>query len=200
VAPGVYREQVRLEQGVALVSRVPREAVLAPRSDGASPLVAIVAEGISAGSIVGIRIAPGHGEPLDIGIRVSDARIAIEDVEVTGARVAGVAFQGHGDATLLGSLIHANAGAGVTVASPAAPRLAHNLILDNGRGGRGGHARAGVELERGAAATLVGNVIAGNGAEGIRGAPAALRDAILEANIFMALGRPNQAGAMGPRR
>jgi serine/threonine protein phosphatase PrpC len=197
VAPGVYREQVRLEQGVALVSRVPREAVLAPRSDGASPLVAIVAEGISAGSIVGMRIAPGHGEPLDIGIRVSDARIAIEDVEVTGARVAGVAFQGQSDATLLGSLIHANAGAGVTVASPAAPRLAHNLILDNGRGG---HARAGVELERGAAPTFVGNVIVGNGAEGIRGAPAALRDAILQANIFMALGRPNQAGALGPRR
>ena len=43
-------------------------------------------------------------------------------------------------------------------------------------------------------------LIAGNGAEGIRGAPAALRDAILQANIFMALGRPNQAGALGPRR
>ena len=195
VAPGVYREQVRLEEGVTLMSRVPRQAVLAPRGEGAAPLVAVVAEGLSAGRIEGFRVVPSDSGPLDIGIRVSDARITIEDVEVSGARVAGVAFQGRSRAALLASLIHRNAGAGVTIASPAAPRLAHNLILDNGRGAH--RTRAGVELEGGAAPALVGNVIAGNAAEGVRGAPPAIRAAMLENNVFEAFGRANTSGALG---
>lgn len=194
VAPGVYREQVRLEEGVTLMSRVPRQAVLAPRGE-ASPLVAVVAEGLSSGRIVGFRIAASDSGPLDIGIRVRDAGIAIEDVEVSGARVAGVAFQGRGEASLRASLIHRNAGAGVTVASPAAPRLAHNLILDNGRGAR--RTRAGIELESGAAPSLVGNVIAGNAAEGVRGAAPTIRAALLENNVFEAFGRANRSGAIG---
>ena len=195
VAPGMYHEQLRLEQGVTLMSRVPRQAVLAPRGEAQGPLVAIVAEGLSAGRVVGFRIEAGDGSPLDIGIRVRDARIAIEDVEISGARIAGVAFQGVGEAALRASMIHKNAGAGVTIASPAVPRLGHNLILDNGRGT--GRARAGVELEGGAAPVLVGNVIAGNAAEGVRGAPPAMRPALLENNIFEAFGRANGSGALG---
>ena len=109
--------------------------------------------------------------------------------------MAGVAFQGRGEATLRASLIHRNAGAGVTITAPAAPHLGHNLILDNGRGAR--RTRAGVELEDGAAPALVGNVIAGNAAEGVRGAPPALRAALLENNVFEAYGRANQSGALG---
>ena len=196
VAPGTYREQVRLEQGVTLMSRVPRRAVLAPSGDPAAPLVGVVAEGLSAGRIVGFRIAPGDGEPLDIGIRVSDSRIAIEDVEVTGAREAGVAFQGRSEASLTASLIHRNAGAGVTIAALATPRLANNLILDNGRSGH--RVRAGVELANGAAAGLVGNVIAGNAGEGVRGAASAARAALLRDNVFETSGRANRSGALGP--
>jgi len=171
--------------------------VLVPHGDGAGPVVGIVAEGISTGRITGMRIEPGSGEPLDIGIRASDARVAIEDVEVTGARVAGVAIQGKSDVVLVASRIHDNTGAGVTVAASAASRLAHNLILDNGHGAR---ARAGVELERGAAPALVGNVIAGNAAEGVRGAPTALRGVLLADNTFESRGRSNRAGALGPVR
>ena len=120
---------------------------------------------------------------------------AIEDVEVSGARIAGVAFEGAGEAALRASLIHRNAGAGVTIAAPAAPRLGHNLILDNGRGAR--RTRAGVELEGGAAPALIGNVIAGNAAEGVHGAPPALRAALLENNVFEAFGRVNPSGALG---
>ncbi len=195
VAPGVYREQVRLEEGVTLMSRVARQAVLAPRGEAAAPLVAIVAEGLFAGRIVGFRIAASDSGPLDIGILVRNSRIAIEDVEVSGARVAGVAFQGRGEAALRASLIHQNAGAGVTITSPAVPRLGHNLILDNGRGAR--RPRAGVELEGGATPVLVGNVIAGNAAEGVRGAPSAIRAALLEHNVYEAFGRANRSGALG---
>ncbi|MEO5619267.1 MAG: protein phosphatase 2C domain-containing protein [Candidatus Eisenbacteria bacterium] len=198
VAPGIYREQVRLEEGVTLMSRLPRQAVLAPRGEGAAPLVAIVAEGLSAGRIAGFRVAASDSGPLDIGIRVRDARIAIEDVEVSGARIAGVVFQGRGEAALRASLIHRNAGAGVTITSPATPRLGHNLILDNGRSAP--RARAGVELEGTPAPALVGNVIAGNAAEGVRGAPPALRAALLENNIFEAFGRVNGSGAFGVAR
>ena len=200
VAPGTYREQVRLEDGVTLMSSVPRQAVLVPRGDGTAPLVAIVAEGLSAGRIVGFRIAAGDSSPLDIGIRVRDARIAIEDVEVSGARIAGVAFQGRGNAALNASLIQRNPGAGVTITLPASPRLGHNLILDNGLGAR--RARAGVEIEGAGVATptLVGNVIAGNGAEGVSGVPTAIRAALLEDNTFEAFGRANRSGALGTTR
>jgi hypothetical protein len=173
---------------------MPRRAVLAPRGDAATPLVAVVAEGLRSGRIVGFTITPGDGGPLDVGIRVSDARIDIDDVEVSGARGAGIVFQGRGDATLRASLIHGNDGAGLVVTAPAAPRLAHNRILDNGRGAR---RRAGVELEAGAVPELTGNVIAGNSAEGIRGATTAMRAALLENNLFEVSGRPNRAGAVG---
>jgi hypothetical protein len=196
VEPGIYHEQVRLEEGVTLLSRVARQATLSPRGEAATPLVALVAEGLSAGRIVGFRIAAGEGVPLDIGVQVRDARIAIEDVEITGARVAGVAFQGRTDATLRASWIHGNAGAGVTIASTASPRLAHNLILENGRGGR--RARAGVELEGGASPTLVGNVIAGNAAGGVRGAPPAMRETFRQTNSFEGFGRAGAPGAAGP--
>ncbi len=195
VAPGVYREQLRLRAGVTLMSRVAREAILEPRGDTPAPVVGIMADGLSSGSIVGFRIAPGDSAPLDLGIRVSDARIAIDDVEISGARVAGVAFQGGSEGVLRASLIHRNPGAGVTIASAAAPRVAHNLILDNGRGAR--RIRAGVELESGAAPVLVGNVMAGNAAEGVRGVPATQRSALLENNVFEAFGRSNGAGATG---
>lgn len=197
VEPGVYHEQVRLEEGVTLLSRVARGATLSPRGEAAAPLVAVVAEGLLTGRIVGFRIAAGDGAALDIGIQVRDARIDIEDVEIMGARVAGVAFQGRSDATLRASLVHANAGAGVTIASTASPRLAHNLILENGRGGR--RARAGVELEAGATPTLVGNVIARNAAEGVRGASAALRETLRESNSFEGFVRSGASGAAETR-
>jgi serine/threonine protein phosphatase PrpC len=196
VAPGIYREQVRLEEGVTLMSRESRQAVLSPRGDAVAPLVGVVAERLSGGRIVGFRIAPGDGAPLDIGVRVSDARVAIEDVEISGARLAGVAFQGRSDGAMGSSFVHRNPGAGVTIAAPASPRLTHNMILDNGRGAE---RRAGVELEGGATPALVGNVIAGNGAEGVRGAPPAIRAAVLEHNVFEAFGRPNRSGALGRR-
>ena len=95
------------------------------------------------------------------------------------------------------SFVHRNPGAGVTVAARSAPRLAHNLILDNGRGAR--RSRAGVEIENAAELVIVGNVIAGNAGEGVRGAPAAMRASLLENNVFEAFGRANGAGPVGTR-
>ena len=195
VAPGVYREQVRLPEGVTLISRAARQAAIVPRGGMGSQLVAVAAEGLSSGRIVGFRIGPNDSGPLDVGIRVNNARIAIEDVEVSGARVAAVEFLGGSDGTLRASLLHRNPGAGVTIATNATPRVAHNLILDNGSGAGG--SRPGVDLEDGAGAALIGNVIAGNAAEGVRGVPPTARAAVLENNVFEAFGRTNRAGAFG---
>ena len=195
VAPGTYREQVRLVQGTTLMSRAPRQAVLAPRGESAAPVAALVAEGLTAGRIVGFRIAGGEGAPLDIGVRVLDGSIAIEDVEVSGARVAGVSLEGRSHSSLTASFIHDNPGAGIVVASPAAPRIVHNLVLGNGRGPR--QRRAGIELEGGAAPWLSRNVIAGNAAEGVRGASPELRRTLAETNLFEAFGRANALGATG---
>src|SRR5207244_413888 len=50
VAPGTYHEQVRLKDGVTLMSATPRGATLVPTSDGTA-VVAVVAEGIGSGRI-----------------------------------------------------------------------------------------------------------------------------------------------------
>jgi len=196
VAPGTYHEQVRLKEGVTLWSRVPRQAVLAPEGEAAVRAM-VVAEGLSAASLVGFRIAPLDSFPMDVGVRVADARITIDDVEIAGARVAGVAYEGRSEGALRGSFVHRNPGAGVTIAARSTPRLSGNMILDNGRGPR--RARAGVEMESTGELVMVGNVIAGNAAEGVRGAPAAMRANLLENNVFEAFGRANVAGPVAVR-
>lgn len=195
LAPGTYREQARLEEGVTLASEVPRQAVLAPLAEGgASPTVALVAEGIAGGRVVGLTIAGSASAPLDIGIVLRDAAVTVEDTEVSGARLAGVEIAGSATPTIRASFIHDNAGTGIAVHAPAAPRLAHNLILGNGRGTQS--AAAGIELAPGSSAELTGNLIAGNAAEGIRGVPLASREEVLARNYFELKGKTNRRGAV----
>jgi hypothetical protein len=184
VAPGTYREQVRLGDGVSLIAAVPRQAVLLPVPSGgeSEAVVAVVAERLGSGRIEGFTI---RGEPrtsFDIGIRVSDAAVAIEDVAVSGARLAGVVFEGSRGASLSASRVHDNPGAGVMLRRGATARLAHDLIENNGHGRP--RSSAGVELERGAHAELQGNTIVGNQAGGVRGAPLRTHAALFSNNRF----------------
>jgi serine/threonine protein phosphatase PrpC len=188
VRPGSYREQVRLPQGVTLASVVPHAAVLVP-TGGATAVVAVVAERIGSGRITGFAIRSDRRVPLDVGIRLDDAAVTIEDVDVSGARLAAIAIEGPRPATIHASRIHDNPGAGIVVRSGASARIAHNRIEDNGRAAP---ASPGIELERGARAEIADNVIVGNGAAGVRGLAGAERAAALARNLFAAGGRSSR--------
>jgi PPM family protein phosphatase len=185
VRPGTYREQIRLEDGVTLISATPRAATLVPTAGGTA-VVAMVAEGIGSGRISGFTIRAGAA-PLDVGIRLRDAAVAIEDVEITDARLAGVLIEGGRPAAVKASWIHDNPGAGILVRARGAARLAHNRVEDNGRSARA--AAPGIELEPGARAELVDNVIAGNAGAGVRGLPRRQQGVVLARNLFEAGGK-----------
>ncbi|HEX4497858.1 MAG TPA: protein phosphatase 2C domain-containing protein, partial [Thermoanaerobaculia bacterium] len=73
VAPGTYREALQLRDGVALVSRVPRAAVLLPPAGSGVP--AVTAQGVADARIAGFRIAGDAQAPLQVGIRLADSAV-----------------------------------------------------------------------------------------------------------------------------
>lgn len=157
VAPGVYREAVRLEDGVSLVSPTPRAAVIRPPA-GSSP--AVTAQGISGARLSGFLI---EGAP--IGLRLVDSDVAIERVEISGAAVMGIEIAGRDRSEIRYSSIHENPGGGVFVADEAAPMLIQNLIVRNGTAA--GSPRPGIEIRDAARPSLIQNRIEGNGGPGI---------------------------------
>ena len=197
VHPGHYHEQVRLEEGVTLMAVAPGRVVIEPLppDDGSGPVAALVAEGIGAGRVSGLVIAGGARTPIDYGIVIRRSAVTIENVEVRGAKVAGVSIEDAGAAALLASHVHDNPGAGIVVRGAGSPRVLHNRVIDNGRGNP---AAPGIDVAARARPRIVGNVIAGNGAEGVRGLAA--RSPLLEANLFEAFGKTNGLGATGPAR
>lgn len=198
LTPGRYTEAVRLPAGVSLVAERPQTVTLSPPPVVSPALTLIVAEGPGRRRIEGIRLAPSAGEAFDYGVQVRDGDAELVELDVSGASVAGVVFEGRGDMRMLASTIHDNPGAGVAVGPGATPSLRFNAILDNGRGSPAG--RAGVELDAGSGARIESNVIAGNSAEGVRGATGSDADAIRGSNVFEAHGRRNRLDAVAGAR
>jgi serine/threonine protein phosphatase PrpC len=167
VAPGEYREQLRLRSGVALVSRTPRGAVLRPAGDGP----AITAESVRGARLAGFRVLGGEPDaPLAVGVRLVGSEATVEEVEVVGAAEAAVEVLGEDRSTLRYSYLHDNPGAGVVVRGEAAPRLLHNLIAGNGGGPP---RRPGVDVRDAARPLLAGNRIERNAGPQVRLAVAA---------------------------
>lgn len=133
VHPGRYHEQVRLEDGVTLLAVSPGRAVIEPPppADGASPVAALVADGIGAGRVSGLVIAGGSESPIDYGIVVRRSTVSIENVEVRGAKVAGVSLEDAPGSALIASWVHDNPGAGIVVRG-AKPLLVQNRVSGNG--------------------------------------------------------------------
>ena len=193
IGAGRYREQVHLEEGVTLLGDPGGEVVVSPPADGSAGLSAVVIEDLRSGRVADLTVAPAEGAPIEVGVEIRGATVSIEHVTVRGARRAGIAIEGAATPTVIGCTLRDNEGPGVRVATGVRARLAFNRIDDNGRAA---HA-PGVELAPGARAALEGNVITGNGAEGVRGAPAQERAALLRANVFEVAGRRNARGALG---
>ncbi len=164
VMPGTYREALQLRSGVALVSRVPRGAVLLPPPGSSQP--AVSAQSVVDASVEGLRIAGDAQAPLQVGIRLADSDVGVDGVEITGAQTAAIDMVEADRSEVRYSLLHDNPGGGVLIESSSAPRLIANLIAGNGRA-PGAPTRPGVEVRDGARPDLVENRFEGNGGGGV---------------------------------
>jgi parallel beta-helix repeat protein len=163
-----------------------------------SPGIAVAADGVKGGRFVGFKILGGDKNPLEIGLRLMNTDIEIEDVEISGARTAGVEIGGAASALLRANYIHDNAGSGIVIRAPAMPRLAHNIITNNGR--QVGKRKTGIEILEAARPVLIGNLIANNGIEGIRGWDAQSNKEVLRTNFFRFDGRATPRDTSQPSK
>jgi serine/threonine protein phosphatase PrpC len=193
VAAGLYREPVVLKEGVSIRARERRASILQPPDGSGSPWTAISATSIRSGDISGFMVKGTDSTPLEYGVRVSDASVELDDLDIAGARAAAVLVAGHSAVRLRSSHIHDNAGAGVVVDSGAVPEILHNVITGNGRLLP---PRPGIELRPGARGTIIGNIVKGNG-QSIAGASPAELTRLGAQNAIEAT--PPAAGRRGAR-
>ncbi|HLX09513.1 MAG TPA: protein phosphatase 2C domain-containing protein [Thermoanaerobaculia bacterium] len=194
VAPGRYRERLVLRSGVALVSRIPRRAVLLPPpGEGEGPAVA--ASGVHGARLAGFRVEGTPQAPWGMGLRLDGCEVVIEEIEVSGAAGAGIEIRGADLSTVRFSYLHHNGGPGVAVTGTAAPRLLSNLIAGNGT--RPGAPAAGVEVRDMASPLLAGNRIESNGGAGVALAGPDRAEEIFRWNTFGAVAREQAVRVTG---
>ncbi len=170
VPPGLYRETVRLRDGVTVRSVPPGSVRLVPPVDSTSgDTVAVWAEGITDAALIGFTIGPdttggGASDSFAVGILARNATVRIDSVTITGTTRAAVDLAVDTDAlaevTLQHSVLSNNAGIGVIARGDTRRlRLLDNEIRSNGK--------AGVVLVQQATLDLRGNTILENGVAGI---------------------------------
>jgi hypothetical protein len=162
VPPGQYLGPVQLKDGVDVVSGVAGQAVIL--SDPAAPSeagIAVIAKGLHAGRLQGMRISDDQTHPLRTGILIQDAAIDIDDTEISGAVDAGIRIAAKSRPRLFNNFIHGNSGPGVLINADTHARLIANRISDNGTAP--GALHPGIEIEPGATPVLENNSILHNG-------------------------------------
>lgn len=168
LGPLVLRDHVSLKAGTTGKSGIAGKSIVyADDGSMTDPGLAIVARGVSDARISGLRIAGDEAHPLRIGILLSNSSVELFDVEVSGAIESGVRIEGESPSLILGSYLHGNTGAGLTVAGSSSGRIAGNRISENGR--LAASLKPGIELLSGAQPLIENNVITGNGRPGIGG-------------------------------
>jgi serine/threonine protein phosphatase PrpC len=180
VEPGEYREQLRLRDGVRVVSREPRGATLRLPAGAAEGEAAVIANGLSSGNFAGFRIVGDAATPLGTGLAAHDSVLSIVDVEVTGATAAAIELRGAG-VSLVGADVHDNPGAALVIRANAAPRVANSTFARNGAPERGLPA---LVIEAGARPRFAGNVFRGVEPDLFRGLGAAARQDLVRDNWF----------------
>jgi hypothetical protein len=170
VPGGEYSEQVHLAAGVTLRSGVPREAVLraAPLSTGA----AVIAENIKGARFSGFRILAAKDLPISVGIRIENASVEVDDVEVEGAGI-GVEIHGTASPVLRANSIHDCISEGVLILGGSQAWISHNDIRRN----KG----FGLAARDGARPSLLGNVFEKNAVE----VPDELKTALKDQNLML---------------
>ncbi|MDT7807046.1 MAG: family protein phosphatase [Acidobacteriota bacterium] len=201
VAPGEYHESVVMREGVAIVSAQPLGALIRLPEGSDEPRVAVKAEGVREGRLVGFRIEGDETSPLDVGVLLADSNVEVERMEISGAQAAGVKVTGHSQAVLIGNHIRQNAGSGVSVEGESEPEILHNWIIGNGAPVKGVRdvGSPGVEIHDSAQPVLIGNVIAENGAAGVDGLRAERQKDVEKKNYFGEDVKANRKGKVHAR-
>jgi hypothetical protein len=181
VEPGEYREQIRLKTGVRVTSRVPRGASLRLPGGASETDAAVVAFEVSDARFSGFRIEGDAATPLGTGIVIRNSNVVVSDVEITGARNAGVEYVGSEGGSLVAADIHDNPGAAIVVRAGASPRVAHNLFARNAGSER---ASGTVLVEASARPAITANTFNGVSADSVIG-PGINRALIVRDNWFV---------------
>ena len=193
VAPGEYREPVRMKDGVAIAAQTAGEVVLRVAHPLALDDAAVIADGIKGAELSGFVIRAGPEEAFPVGIRIMNSDVRITNVEVSGAASAGIWIGGHSRATLVASYVYNNPGTGIVIAGTARPRIVGNIIQGNGT--RPGRPGPGIDVIESADPAVLRNVISGNAAEGIRLRVQEMKER-MAGNFFGTGARPNKGGAV----
>ncbi|MDZ4802653.1 MAG: protein phosphatase 2C domain-containing protein, partial [Bryobacteraceae bacterium] len=156
VAPGTYNEQLRLRDGIQVVSEQPRLAIL--RSNGS----AVSGEDMKTGRFEGFRIQPDDSSSLQIGIQVTNSAIDIVDNFITGTVTAGIELTNSVGTTIRANRIQASNRAAIVVDGDGnGPRIVGNDLTTD--------AHPGVVITGNARPVMSGNVI--HGPEGVFAPP-----------------------------
>ncbi|MBI4749441.1 MAG: protein phosphatase 2C domain-containing protein [Acidobacteria bacterium] len=131
VAPGEYREQVKLKNGVTVISEEFGKAVILPTT---TPGAAVIAEQVSNARFAGFKILGEETTPLAVGLFINGGSLEVEDLEISQTRQSAIEMTGNVSSVLRANYLHDNAGNGIVVRGPAAvPRLIGNIIVTVGR-------------------------------------------------------------------
>jgi PPM family protein phosphatase len=198
VEPGEYREQLRLRDGVRVVSLVPRAATIRLPATASEGAAAVVADGLSAAEFAGFRIVGDAATPLGVGLLVTNSALSIVDLEITGATKVAIDFTDGAAAALVGSDIRDNPGAALAIGAGASPRISHNWFARNGLSE---HAPRPFLIEAGAAPAFERNVFQGTTADALVGLSESTREALKKDNWLLDSAPASSAPAAArPRR
>lgn len=184
VAPGTYPEQIRLKDGVKLISERPREAVI--RASG----VALTGDDLYSGRVEGFKIQHDDSNLMQVGIQLTDSSIEFVDNEITGALSAGIELLGTTTAVIRGNTVIGDAHAAVVVRDSAQPRIVHNVLSSRNH--------PAVVIMGSAKPVLSGNLIHSN--EPLFAPPDAKPDELLRLNFVRPIETPRPAKGRNLRR
>jgi serine/threonine protein phosphatase PrpC len=190
VEPGEYREQLRLRSDVRVVSRVPRGATIRLPVSATEVDPAVIASGVSNTAFIGFRIVGDAATPLGVGVFVTEATGAFQDVEITGATRVAVDMSSGARPTMVGGDVHDNPGIGLAIRAGSAPRIAHGAFARNGTDGR--RSASTVVIEPGAEPLFYRNVFVGMTPDAFAALGAPAREAAPE-NWFISAALPTGA-------
>lgn len=172
VAPGTYNEQIRLRNGIRLVSEKPGQAIL--RSNA----IAVSGEDVKSGRIEGFKIEPDENMYLQVGIQLFESAVEIVDNEISGTVTAGIELQAAAGTVVRANTVQARSRAAIVVGGEGnGPRIVGNFFSAEGH--------PAVVVTGQARPVLTGNTI--RAAEPLFLPPGTPADELLRRNIVLPL-------------
>lgn len=161
IPAGRYRERLEMKAGVTI--RALQAGTVTLTSPDGGP--AIVARGISNGSVEGVWIQGSLESPVNPAVLVDSGSPALTQVRITGAGT-GIEIRGDAAPSIRDSRITNNLGPGIDVGATSRPVISGNLIAANGAGAPGS-LLPGVEVRDQGQPVLKDNGIIDNAAEAV---------------------------------